>query len=168
MPLHLYFSFFSACALVLPMSYSSSLIFYFLLCWGLVLRMFYVSLFVFFLLMRLFLGFANVLCLFFIYIFSFLLCLWLNFANALTSFIFFFSLLPVFRFYQCAMPLYYIFSFLLCLCLCFANVICLFIYIDFLFFCVCGLVLPMLFVSLFFFSFVSVARIIQCSMPLYL
>ena len=75
--------------------------------------------------------------------FSFLLCLWLGNANVLCLFLIFFifSTLPESRFRQCPMPLYLTFSFLLCLFLGFANVLCLFIYI-FLLFCVSGSVLP--------------------------
>ena len=144
MPLHLYFSFFSACALVFPKFYASSFIFHFLLC--------------------LCLGFANVICLFiyifllfcvsgsvlpnvlclFIFIFYFVsvslfrqcavpLYLYFFFCACgsilpmfyASSFIFFFSFVPVACFCQCSMPLHLYFSFLLCLWLGFVNVLCL-------------------------------------------
>ena len=143
MPLYLYF-FFCACGSILQMVYASSFIFFFslvpvawfcqcsmplhlyfsfLLCLWLgfanVICLFIDILFY----LCLFLGFANVLYLFF-YRFLFF-CLWLDFANALCLFIYiFFSLLPVPWFSQCSMPLYHIFSFLKRVCLCFANDLC--------------------------------------------
>ena len=108
--------------------------------------------------------------------FSFLLCLWLGFANVLCLFLtfFIFSTLPESRFCQCSMPLYLIFFLFFCACflvlpmfyaslliffllmrlfLSFAYVLCLFIYI-FLFFCVFGSILPMLYYLHLYFSFI--------------
>ena len=58
------------------------------------------------------------------------------------------------------MIFYYIFSFLLCLWLGFANDLC--ILIRFFFFCVCGLVLPILYASLFIFLFIFFSAKVSC------
>ena len=91
--------------------------------------MFFASLLIFFLFMRLFLGFANVLCLLFCIIF----------------FLFFVCLLVLPKFYAS------LFKFVICFCASVLSMLLIYIYF---FFCVCGSVLPIISASfLIFFSF---------------
>ena len=148
------------------------------------MSMFLTSLFIFFLLFCVVSLFCQ--CSMPLYLhFCFLLRLWLGFANVLCPFISICVCVLVLPMFYASLFLF--FYFLLCLWLGFANVLCLLIYsFFFLLFCACGLVLPMfyafclylclcpsfanalcLFIYIFFFSVVPVSWFCQCAMPLY-
>ena len=152
MPLYYNCLFFCVCVFVLPMFFASlSFFFSFLLC--------------------LWLGSSNALCLFIysLFFFSFVCGSVLPVSYA-SLFIFFFSFVSVAWFCQCSLPL--CFSFFLFFCVCGSDHPMLYAFLFMVFFFVsfvCGSVLPVSYASLFilFFSFVSVARLCQCSMHLY-
>ena len=126
-------------------------IFVFFCACGLVLPMFYASLFYYLLVLCLCLGFANVLFLFICIFISFLLwqCVLVLTMFYASLYIFFFSLMSVAWFWQCSMPLYLYFSFVSVTRFSQCSVH-LYLYF-FLFFCICGLVLPMFYASLLYF-----------------